>query len=54
MTNMEIDNLIDKEFSNIPYSVINKLNRNLYKIPSHPLEIIKNKIFDYFKSTQKN
>lgn len=42
--------LIDKEYSNIPKSVLEKLNRNLYKIPNHPLQIIKNKIFDYFKT----
>ncbi len=47
---MDIKNLIDKEYSNIPNSVLEKLNRNLYKIKSHPLEIIKNKIFNYFKT----
>lgn len=47
---MNITELIDKEYSNIPKSVIDKLDRNLYKIQSHPLEIIKNKIFNYFRS----
>jgi len=51
---MNIENQIDKEYTNIPKSVLDKLDRNLYKIPSHPLEIIKNKIFDYFKLKQKN
>ena len=44
-----LNNLIDSEYTNIPKPVFEKLNRNLYLIPSHPLEIIKNKIFNYFK-----
>lgn len=40
---MNISNLINKEHTNIPKSVLDKLNRNLYRIPSHPLEIIKKK-----------
>lgn len=51
---MNIQNRIDKEYSNVPKSVLDKLNRNLYKIKSHPLEIIKNKIFEYFKSKINN
>lgn len=51
---MDITNLLDKEYTNIPQSVINKLNKNLYQIPSHPLEIIKKKIFDYFKSKRSD
>lgn len=47
---MNIQNQIDKEYTNIPKSVLEKINRNLYKIQSHPLEIIKKKIFDYFRS----
>lgn len=39
---------LDTEYSNIPKSVTNKLGRNLHQIKSHPLEIIKTKIFDYF------
>ena len=46
---MNLLNDIDLEFSNIPNSIINKLNKNLYLIDSHPLEIIKTKIFEYFK-----
>ncbi len=49
---MEILNNLDQEYSNIPKSVVDKLNRNLYQVKSHPLEIIKSKIFDYFKSNQ--
>lgn len=45
---------MDKEYTNIPNSVITKLNRNLYKIKSHPLEIIKNKIFNYFMSKRND
>lgn len=46
-------NIIDKEYTNIPKSVLHKLDRNLYKIPSHPLEIIKNKIYEYFKTKEE-
>ncbi len=41
---------IDEEYSNIPKSILNKLDKNLYQIKSHPLEIIKTKIFNYFIS----
>jgi hypothetical protein len=34
---MNIENQIDKEYTNVPKSVLDKLDRNLYKIPSHPL-----------------
>ena len=40
--------------SNITKSIFDKLNRNLYKIPNHPLTIIKNKIYEYFSSTPYN
>lgn len=34
--------------NNIPPSIENKINRALYKIPEHPLCIVKEKVFDYF------
>jgi phenylalanyl-tRNA synthetase alpha chain len=43
-------NNIDQEYSNIPKSVIEKMNRNLYLIHRHPLEIIKTQIYNYFKT----
>ncbi len=42
------------EFSNVPKSVLDKMNRNLYKIPNHPLEILKKKIVAYFNSKIDN
>lgn len=47
---MNLINLINNEYTNIPKSVLDKLDRNLYLIPSHPLEIIKKKIFNYFET----
>lgn len=47
---MDLLTNLDIEYSNIPKSVISKLDRNLYQIKSHPLEIIKTKIFDYFRT----
>lgn len=47
---MDISKIIDKDYRNIPKYVLDKLNKNLYQIQYHPLEIIKNKIFEYFKS----
>lgn len=41
------------EFSNITESIESKLGRNLYKQKNHPIEIIKNKIYDYFLSLNK-
>lgn len=38
-------------YSNITKNILEKTNRNLYKIPNHPLEIIKRKIYEYFAST---
>lgn len=43
----------DNEYSNVPSSIIEKMEYNLIKIPNHPLSIIKNKIYDYFK-TKRN
>jgi len=34
--------------NNIPPSITNKIGQGLYKIPNHPLTIIKEKIFEYF------
>ena len=45
---------IDKDYSNIPKSVLSKLDKNLYQIKSHPLEIIKTKILNYFISKEKS
>ena len=36
--------------SNIPNSILNKLDTNLHNKNNHPLCIIKNKIFNYFKN----
>lgn len=38
--------------SNIPISIKNKIGKNLYKIPNHPICIIKNKIYNYFSSRE--
>lgn len=37
------------EYCNIPNSIIDKFGRNLHNQKNHPIEIIKNKIFSYFK-----
>ena len=37
--------------SNIPQSIKNKFERNLYKIPDHPICIIKQKVLEYFGPT---
>jgi phenylalanyl-tRNA synthetase alpha chain len=34
--------------NNIPPSILDKIDRGLYKKPNHPLSIIKEKVFDYF------
>ncbi len=39
-------------YSNITKNILDKTNRDLYKIPNHPLEIIKRKIYEYFSSTE--
>ena len=41
---------INKEYSNVPNFVLEKLDMNIYKLKNHPLEIIKQKILTYFKS----
>ncbi len=45
---------INKEFSNVPTFVFEKLDKNIYKIKNHPLEIIKRKIYDYFNTKYNN
>jgi len=47
---MNILKNLDIANSNVPKSVIDKLERNLYQIKSHPLEIIKTAIYNYFIS----
>jgi phenylalanyl-tRNA synthetase alpha chain len=39
--------------NNIPLSITNKIGKNLYQIPNHPICIIKNKIYDYFRSSRE-
>jgi phenylalanyl-tRNA synthetase alpha chain len=34
--------------NNIPPSITNKIGKGLYKIPNHPISIIKEKVFEYF------
>ena len=34
---------------NIPLSIKNKIGKNIYQIPDHPICIIKERIYDYFK-----
>lgn len=36
-------------YSNIPQSISNKLNLKLHNLPNHPLAIIKNAIYEYFR-----
>lgn len=38
---------------NIPTSIKNKIGKNLYQIPNHPISIIKNKIYDFFEGREK-
>jgi len=38
---------------NIPLSIKNKIGKNLYQIPNHPICIIKNRIYDYFKNSRE-
>src|SRR5579883_3181501 len=35
---------------NIPSSVLNKVGLNLHNRPSHPIQIVKQLVFDYFKT----
>lgn len=37
----------------IPLSIKNKVGKNIYQIPNHPICIIKNKIYDYFSDREK-
>jgi len=39
--------------NNIPLSITNKIGKNLYQIPNHPICIIKNKIYDYFRNSRE-
>lgn len=38
--------------SNIPIGIKNKIGKNIYKIPNHPICIIKKKIYDYFSDRE--
>jgi phenylalanyl-tRNA synthetase alpha chain len=38
---------------NIPSSILNKIGLNLHNRPNHPLQIVKQLIFDYFQGYQK-
>jgi len=38
---------------NIPFSIKNKVGKNLYQITNHPICIIKNRIYDYFKNSRE-
>lgn len=40
----------EDSYSNIPQSIVNKLTLKLHNRQNHPLSIIKNAIYDYFKS----
>lgn len=42
-----------KSLSNIPSSISDKIGRNLYNVPNHPIQIIKDKIFSYFSDLTK-
>jgi phenylalanyl-tRNA synthetase alpha chain len=38
---------------NIPLSIKNKIGKNIYQIPDHPICIIKERIYDYFKNSRE-
>ena len=38
------------DYSNIPPSIEAKIGRNLHLQKNHPVEIMKRKLFDYFKT----
>ena len=38
------------EYSNIPPSIEAKIGRRLHNKKNHPIEIMKRKLFDYFKT----
>ena len=40
------------DFCNIPKSIEEKIGKNLHKQHNHPIEIVKKKILDYFKSLE--
>jgi hypothetical protein len=44
-----ISNHMDREFSNIPPHIFDLMDRKLYKIKNHPLQILVNKIEQFFK-----
>jgi len=37
------------DFCNVPPSIEAKIGRNLHMLPNHPIEIVKRKIYEYFK-----
>lgn len=39
--------------SNIPPSIIEKIGKNLYNLPDHPISIVKEMVFDYFSDLAK-
>lgn len=39
--------------NNIPVSISDKIGKNLYKIKNHPIEIVKEMVFDYFSDLVK-
>ena len=49
--NMDLS-LLKSEFSNVPKSIEEKIGRNLHLQENHPVCIIKNRIYDYFKSLE--
>ncbi len=42
--------MLKNEYSNIPLSIENKLEKKLHNRKNHPIEIIKNNIYKYFES----
>lgn len=42
-----------RQQNNIPPSISDKIGRNLYNVPNHPIQIIKEKIFAYFSDLTK-
>ena len=48
-----VNNLLYKSYSNIPSSVLKNLDAKLHLINGHPICLIKNAIYNYFKSLKK-
>lgn len=48
--NTWLKNIKEREntMNNIPPSIVEKMGRGLYRIPNHPLSIVKEKVFEYF------